>query len=466
VQLEQSPFLSLISEQRIEEMLRLMQQPRDAKLTPGIAREICQRTGSTAVIDGSIAALGQQYVLGLKVVNCRTGDSLAEEQTTVDGKEQVLDELGGMAAKLRGKLGESFRSVEKYDTPLPQATTSSLEALKALALSSRTPSPAEAIPLAKRAIELDPNFAEAYAWLAGYYFNVGETNLALETTKKAYELRERLSESEKLSIQSQYYFFVTGDLEKAREAYEVWAQSYPRSDAARNNLGLVYQALGQYDKNLTEMRDSLRLAPKDPVSYSNLVNAYLYLNRLDDAQATAEEARAKKLDGEGVHEMMYSLAFLLHDTAAMAQQVAWSAGKPGLENVMLAIEADTAGYSGRLGKAREFSSRAVASAEQVKESEVAAGYEAEAALREAVFGNAAQARLRATAALNLSTGRDEQYGAALALAMAADEARPITGRGSGEEIPGRHDRAIQLSANDSFSTRARSQGSFECYPGP
>ncbi|MFY9530819.1 MAG: serine/threonine-protein kinase [Candidatus Acidiferrales bacterium] len=426
VQLKQSPFLSLISDPRIHQTLRQMGQPADAKLTPQIAREICERTASAAIVEGSIAVLGKQYVLGLTAVNCRTGDSLAEEQERATGKEQVLAAIDKAAAKMRGKLGESLSTVQKFNTPLLQATTSSLEALKAWSLSSTssgTRTSGEAIPLLKRAIELDPNFALAYAWLAGDYLNLGERNLAIENTKKAYELRDRLSESEKLTIESQYYYIVTGDLEQAREAYEVLAQSYPRDDAARSNLGLIYQQLGQYDKNLTEMRESLRLAPKDPVSYSNLVSAYLYLNRVDDARATANEALSKILDSPDLRFQLYGLAFLENDPAGMAQQVAWSVGKPGVEDVLLAVEADTAAYSGRLAKGRVFSSRGVASAEQVKESEAAAGFEAEAAVREALFGNAAQARHRAAAALNLSTGRDVQYGAALALAMAGDEVR-------------------------------------------
>ena len=425
VQLEQSPFLSIIPDQQIQQTLQMMDQPVEAKLTPEIARELCQRTGSAAVLDGSITQIGTPYLLTLKAVNCSNGESLASTEAQAGDKSHVLDALGKAASEIRAKLGESLSTVQKLDTPIEQATTSSLEALKAFSLSSRTQSSAEAIPLLKRATELDPNFAMAYLWLGGNYSNLAEKSLAVENTKKAYNLRERVSEREKLYIESQYNYFVTGDLEKAREAYEVLAQLYPRDDAAPNNLGLIYQQFGQYEKNLAEMRESLRRAPKNPVSYSNLINAYLYVNRLEDARATAGEAQARKLDGPELHEVLYGLAFLQNDAAGMAQHWAWSAGKPGVEDVLLESEADTAAYSGRLEKAREISRRAVASAEQAGEKETAAGYEAEAALREALFGNRVEAQPRAGVALGLSTGRDVQYGAALALAMAGDAARAL-----------------------------------------
>ena len=426
VQLEQSPFLSLVSEQRIQQMLRLMGQSPDARLTPEIARDLCQRVESTAVLNGSIASLGSQYVLGLKAMNCRTGDSLAQEQVTADGKERVLKVLGEAAAKLRGKLGESLTSVQKFDTPVEQASTPSLEALQAYSLGWRTRvgkgDDAAAVPLLQRAIRLDPNFAMAYAALGTSYFNLGEASLGAENTKKAYELRDRVSEREKFYIESHYYSTVTGDLEKARRAYELWAQTYPRDWVPPDNLGGIYRILGQYDKRLAENRETLRLDASG-VSYAYLVHPYLNLNRLEEARAVAEEAQAKKLDSPLLHGALYRLAFLKNDAAGMAQQVAWSAGKPGVEDLLLAYEADTIAYSGRLGKAREFSRRAVASAQRAEQKETAAGYEAEAAMREALFGNATEARQRAAAALAVSTGRDVQYGAGLALALAGDASR-------------------------------------------
>ncbi len=427
VQLEQSPFLTFVSEQRIQQTLRLMDQPPDARLTPEIARDLCQRTQSAAFLDGSIASLGSQYVLGLKAVNCRTGDSLAQEQATADGKERVLKALGEAAAKLREKLGESLVTVQKLDTPIEQASTPSLEALQAYSLGRKTlvgkGDWAAAVPLFQRAIRLDPNFAMAYASLGVDYSNLGETSLASENTKKAYELRERVSEREKFYIESHYQHYVTGDLEKARQAYELWAQTYPRDLVPPNNLGVIYENLGEYDKALAESLEALRLDPGSGASYANLVAHYLYLNRLQEARATADEAQAKNLDSPPLRFKLYVLAFLKNDPAGMAQQVAWAAGKPGVEDALLGGEADTAAYSGRLAKAREICRRAVTSAERAQDKENAAGNEAAAALREALFGNATEARQRAAAALAFSTGRDVQLYTALALAFAGDAAR-------------------------------------------
>jgi eukaryotic-like serine/threonine-protein kinase len=422
VQLEQSPFLSLVSDREIQQTLQLMSLPADAKLTPEIARELCQRSGSTAYLSGSIASLGSQYVLGFNAVNCQTGDSLAEEQERATGKEQVLAAMDKAAAKLRAKLGESLSMVQKFDTPLEMATTPSLEALQAFSLGRETLGKgdlAATIPLYRRAIKLDPNFAMAYASLGNSYSNLGETSLGAENTRKAYELRERVSEREKLYIESHYYQHVTGDLEKARQAYELSAQVYPRDYGPRSNLSDIYAALGQYDKALVEIRESLRIEASG-LHYAELVSAYLNLNRLEEARATAEEVQAKNLDSPLLHRNLYQLAFLQNDAAGMAQQVAWAAAKPGVEDVLLVNEADTAAYSGRLGKAREFSRLAVASAERADEKQVAAGYEADAALYEALFGNTVKARQRAVAALGLSNGRDVQFGAALALAFAGD----------------------------------------------
>jgi Flp pilus assembly protein TadD/predicted Ser/Thr protein kinase len=427
VQLEQSPFLSLISEQRIQQTLRLMGQPPDVRVTPEIARDLCQRTGSAAVVDGSIAQIGTQYSLILKAVNCSSGESLASTEAQASDKNHVLDALGKAAFEIRSKLGESLSTVQKFDTPVEQATTPSLEALQAYSLGWKTfvgkGDNAAAVPLFQRAIRLDPNFAMAYASLGVDYSNLGETSLAAENTRKAYELRARVSEREKFYIESHYYHYVTGDLEKARQVYELWAQTYPRDFVPPTNLGAIYGNLGQYDKGLAESREAFRLDLGNGLSYTNLVSSYLVLNRLEEARATAEEAQVKKLDSPYLRFYLYQLAFLQNDAAGMAQQVARSAGKPGAEDVLLAFEADTAAYSGRLGKAREFSRRAVASAERAEEKETAAGYEADAALRQALFGNAAEARERVAAALVLSTGRDVQYGAALALAFAGDVAR-------------------------------------------
>ena len=426
VQLEQSPFLSLVSERRIQQTLRQMGQAPDARLTPEIARELCQRTESAAAIDGSIASLGKQYVLGLKAVNCRTGDSLAQEQTTADGKERVLNGLGEVAAKLRQKLGESLNTVEKFDTPLEQATTPSLEGLQAYSLGWKTQWAksdfAAAVPFFQRAIQLDPNFAMAYASLGTSHWVRAETSLGAENMKKAYELRERVSTREKFYIESHYHDFVTGDMEKTRQACELWTQTYPRDDVPKIVLGVVYSKLGQYDKLLAENREALRLNVSG-VTYANLVESYFYLNRLDEARDTAAEAQAKQLDSPSLRFYLYQLDFVRNDAAGMAQQVTWASGKSGSEDRFSAEEADSAAYFGKLGKARELSRRAVASAEEAGQKETAAGYEAGAALREALFGTVAEDRKRTAAALGLSTGRDVEYGAALALAFGGDTAR-------------------------------------------
>ena len=425
--MEQSPFLSLVSESRIQQTLRLMGQPADARLTPKIARELCQRAQGAAVLEGAIASLGSEYVLGLKAVNCRTGDSLAQEQRTATSKEQVLKVLDGAAVKIRSKLGESINTVEKYATPIEQATTTSLEALQAYSLGRKTAfgkgDMASAVPMLQRAIRLDPNFAMAYASLGVVYSNLGESNLAAENTRKAYELRERVSEREKFYIESHYHDFVTGDMEKTRQVYELWAQAYPRESVPSANLSIVYAGLGQLDKSLRARLEAVHLDPENGLNYSALVDAYLNLNRLEDAMATADVARAKNLDSPSLRVQLYLLAFLRNDAAGMAQQVAWSAGKPGVEDVVLAYEAKTAAYAGQLAKAREIARRAVASAKRADEQETAAGYEIDSAMREALFGNSAQARQRAIAALALSTGRDVLFGAALALALAGDSLR-------------------------------------------
>ncbi|MFY9527272.1 MAG: tetratricopeptide repeat protein, partial [Candidatus Acidiferrales bacterium] len=424
VQLDQSPFLSQVSEDQIQQTLKLMGQSPNARLTPEIAREICQRSSSAAVLNGSIAQIGMQYSVILKALNCANGQSLASTEAQAGDKNHVLDALGKAASEIRAKLGESLSTVQKFDTPVQQATTPSLEALQAYSLGMTTIGADEfaaAVPLLQRAIRLDPNFAMAYAALGTCYSNLGEAGLGAESTKKAYELRDRVSEREKFYIESHYHQFVTGNLENARHVYELWAQSYPRDTIPPTNLGTIDVYLGRYDKSLAEAQDALRLDPSG-LNYSNLVSGFLGLDRLEEARAIAEEAQAKKLDSSFLRLGLYQLAFLQNDAAGMAQQVAWSAGKSGVEDILLAEEANTAAHFGRLGKARNFSDRAAASAEQAQEKETAAGYQADAAIREALFGNAADARHRAATALGLSTGREVQYGAALALAFAGDVA--------------------------------------------
>ncbi len=427
VQLQQSPFLELVSEDKINETLKLMGRPAGDRLTPEITRELCQRTGSKAMLTGSIAELGSQYVIGLKVVNCSSGDVLAEAQEQAAGKEAVLKALDSATVSLRGKLGESLSSVQKYATPLERATTPSLEALhaytlavKAIAVNDDNPA---VVAWAQRAVHLDPNFAVAYNLLGVGYHNLGELHLAADNIRKAYQLRERVSEHEKFDIESGYYNFVVGDMEKARQSCELWAQTYPRDDVPYAILSNLYWVLGQYDKGLADAREGVRLNPASGNNYENLATSYFFLNRLDEAQVTIDEAWAKKLDTPFLHLLAYNLAFMKNDSAVMEQQMAWVMGKRGIEDVFLSAQAETAAYSGQLGKANELSGRAIASAQHAGERETAEAYETAVALREALFGYPADARKRATAALKISKGLDVEYQAALALALIGDSAR-------------------------------------------
>ena len=379
------------------------------------------------MIAGSIAALGSQYVVGLKALDCNSGEVLAEAQEPAAGKEQVLKALNSAAVSLREKLGESLTSVQKYATPLDEATTPSLEALQAYslglkALEERDDNPAVVASM-QRAIRLDPNFAAAYSLLGVGYHNLGQLELGAENTRKAYELRQRVSERERFGIETSYYNFVLGDLGKGRESCELWAQAYPRHDVPHTILNGLYLSLGQYDKALAEALEALRINPASGNNYENLAGSYMYLNRLEDARSTIQEAWAKKLDTPYMHSFAYVLALFGGDRAAMEQQAAWMMGKPGIEDSLMSWQADIAAYSGLQETSTELSRRAIASAQNAGEKETAAAYQANSSLREALFGNTAQARQQAGAALDLSTGRDVQFEAALVLAMVGDESR-------------------------------------------
>jgi eukaryotic-like serine/threonine-protein kinase len=424
MQLKQSPFLSVLSDERIRRTLPLMGKAADAPLTSQVARDLCMRTASTAVVEGSIASLGGHYVVGLDVVNCHSGDSLDEEQVEVARKEEVLKALGNASTRLRGRLGESLSTVERFDTPL-EVTTPSLEALRLLELGYKAESQgnyAEAIPPLQQAIRLDPNFAAGYGTLAAVYSNLGEIGLAAENTKKAYELRGTLSEREKLGAESAYYGFVTGDLEKQRKTSELLAQLYPRYDAYQFNLGNLYESLGQYEKGLEGARGAVRLDPSDPWNLAFLADAYVVSNRFGEARATIQQAQKIGSDS-ALHGELYLLAFLEGDASGMSRQLAWAAGKPGIEDSFLGQQADTSAYYGRLADARGFSKRAVASAERADLIETAGDHAADIALIEALMGNKAVARQQADIALRHSKSRNVQYGAALALALANDSAQ-------------------------------------------
>jgi len=426
VDLGQSPFLNILSEDKVRQTLQEMTRSPGERLTQDLAREVCQRAGSKAYVAGSIAALGAQYVIGLEALNCASGDVLAREQMTAAGKEQVLPSLGHSAAKLRNEVGESLSSVQKFDVPLEQATTNSLGALKAYTLGVKTrreKGEAEAIPFFKRAIELDPNFASSYAFLAVDYINLNQPHLGADYLKKAFDLRDRVTEPEKFRITWLYYQNVTGELEKANQTAELWIQVYPRDYFPYIFLGVDYMVLGQYEKAATVTREAPRLDPNNVIPYLNLGQIYLALNRFDEARAITDEAFGRKLEGIPLHLNLYALAFLQSNEAAMKQQADWAIEKAGAEDQMFSLESDTEAWSGRLGKARELSRQAVESARRNDEQEAAALWQANAALREALFGNAEAARKNAAAAVALAPGShfaEEQ--AALAYALASDAA--------------------------------------------
>jgi serine/threonine protein kinase len=424
VQLEQSPFLSLVSDERMQRTLRLMGQPPDARLTPEVAREICERTASAAVLEGSAASLGSQYVLGLRAKNCRTGDVLDEEQVQATRKEEVLNALSQIASKFRTRVGESLATIEKHDTPLAEATTSSLEALKAYSASRKaafTTGYTTAVPLLQRAIEIDPKFAMAYAFLGRNYGDIGESVLSAESTSKAWQLRDRASDREKFFITVTYHRQVTGNLEKARETCELWTQTYPRdADAHGMFSGFTSQGSGRYEKSIEEAKKAIGIDPDFVPGYNNLAFSYVCLDRLGEAESTLRRAAERNLEIPDLLLLRYYIAFLKGDKTAMEREVALSQGKAGAEDWIAHSEALVLARSGQLQLARKTSRRAVGLAQQAGQPERAAVYETGVAVWEALFGNASAARQSAMEALELSKGRDVEYGAAFALALAGD----------------------------------------------
>jgi eukaryotic-like serine/threonine-protein kinase len=426
---QQSPFLSVLSDRRVRNTLKLMGHSLEERLTPEVAQEVCQRTGSKLALTGSIASLGSKYVLGLNAVNCQSGDSLVKQQVQAAKKEDVLDALDDLATTLRKKVGESLSTVEEYDTPIKEATTPSLEALKAYSLGIKTRSTqgdSAAVPLFRRAIELDPNFAMAFARLGISYSNLGQPALASSNIETAYGLRGRVSEREKLTLSAYYFTYVTGEVEKANQNYELWTQAYPRDDVPHNNLAVNYQYQGQYDKALAETSESIRLNPEEStISRSNLVAFYALTNRLEEAKLTYQQTLARKAETWYLHDSRFAVAFLEGDAAEMDRQLSWAVGKPGMEDALLSHQADVEAFSGHLAKAREFSRRAVESAQHAEESEDAAKNQMNATLREMEFGNGAQVRSETASALARSSTTNIRVLAAFALARAGDSDRAL-----------------------------------------
>jgi Tfp pilus assembly protein PilF len=423
--LEQSPFLNIISDRRVTQTLKLMGRSPAEHLQPELAREVCLRTGSRATVAGSIGRMGSQYVIALTANNCSTGDSLAHLQVEAASREAVLTTLGKAAYDLRRKLGESSSSAQKFDTPIEEATTPSLEALQAYSLGRKTArekgSPAD-IPYYKRAIELDPSFAVAYAALGVSYVNLGQPSVASQYVAKAYELRERVSEREKYRIAANYYHVVTGELEKSAETYELWKQSYPRDFAPCINLGLGYIWLGEYEKSAAETKEGLRIEPNNVLTYTNLAGIYIKLGKLKEAKSILDEAQARNLSSKFMRSNLYYLAFLAGDAPGMEQQVAEVRNKTGDEDTLLSQQSDTEAYYGHLRRARDLSRQAVESASRADAKEAAASWLVNAALREAEYGNAAEASKEVAEALRLAAGRDVKGVAALGLARAGNVA--------------------------------------------
>ncbi len=421
IQLGQSPFLSQLSQGRVNQILQLMGRRPGERLTPEVTREVCLRADAKAMVVGSIVALGAQYVIGLKAVNCETSDLLAEAQEQAAGKEAVLRALDVAVISMRGKLGESLASVKKYSTPLREATTSSLEALKTYSQAMMTLNSQgsdAALPLLKRTVELDPSFAEAYAAISSTYGQLNQFARAAEYGRRAYDLRERASEVERFAIETNYYELSTGEPENAVQMCQLWRRAYPRDARPVRDLGLMYAILGNHEEGLKHAREALQMGPRTTNYYFILARENMSLNRLEDAAAVFKEAEQRKMQDELLLLARYQLAFLKEDAAQMAQLTTRANVGPGTEALLLAAQADTEAWHGRLKAARSFTEHAVTASARHDAEESAAIFQAEAALREVAVGNRQQAHLYATTAVRLASNRDVRPMAALAFADA------------------------------------------------
>ena len=424
VVLTQSPFLNVASDIQVSEMLQRMGRAPNDQLTHEVAREVCLRLGGKAILIGSISSLGSHYVVGLQALGCADGDMLATGQAEAANKESVLKALDGVTSQVRGKMGESLSSLEKYDFPV-NITTKSLEALKAFSVGqrmSRESGEVAAIPFFRQAIQLDPDFALAYTTLGRAYEDLGEDREAMEYFTKAYDLRNRLSEREKYYITTLYSELVTGDLEQAKQAGELWVQAYPRDGYAREKLGTVYGDLGDNEKAYSQAKEAVRLDPESNINIFNSVTTASALNRLDEAQRTLDTAKARGLDGPEIHVSMYSLAFLRGDPAETQRQIAWAVSEPGTEYLFLSTHSDTEAYYGRLHNARSLSRHAVESATREGIRETAALCEISAALREVELGNVSRARQGVRIALSLAPSASVKFLVVLILAKTGDTA--------------------------------------------
>jgi eukaryotic-like serine/threonine-protein kinase len=422
--LVQSPFLNVMSDSSVSQTFGLMTKPANTRLTPQITQEVCQRANGKAWIEGSIGSIGSEYIIGLKAVNCQNGDTLAQEQVTATGKEKVLDALGDAASQLRRAVGESLTNVNRFDVPLAQATTSSLEALKAASLGEQTlreQGTAAALPFFQHAVELDPNFATGYLYLGKMFSSSGQAERARELFAKAYSLRQHASEREKFDIDSIYYESVSGDLEGATRVFREWLDTYPRDQVALGNLATVYDEKGQYDQALELDRESLRQEPNDVGGYLNLAVGLIALNRFSESRRTLQEALDRKLDDALLHYLLWLLPFFGGEEPGMAGQVAWSKQNPESIPTFLYLESSVAAHSGHLRESRKLNLEAMEAAEHAGNKEGASRWRAAGALREAAFGNLPQARqIALTATSPPSPGAKAEGMEALVLAWSGD----------------------------------------------
>jgi DNA-binding winged helix-turn-helix (wHTH) protein/tetratricopeptide (TPR) repeat protein len=424
IQLEQSPFLSLISDQRIQFTLRLMGRPANARLTPEVARGICERTGSAAVLDGSIAPIGSQYVLELRARSCRSGEILDQEQTQAAKKEDVLNALGQMASRFRKRVGESLTTIQQRNTPLAEATTPSLEALEAFSTGWKlhtTTGTMAALPFMQRAVEIDPNFALAHATLGREYANVDEFERSLESTTRAWQLREHTSDREKFFIDTNYQILAIGNLELARGTCEAWARAYPRDPVPLTMLaGFPSKGEGRYEQAVLAARKAVELDPDFTMGYYNLAVNNAYLGRLDEAENALRRAAGRGLEIDEFLMLKHDIAFLKGDAADMALASTQARQRSGADTWISDKEASALAYSGHLRQARVLSQQAIDQGIQGAQPERAALWQAGASLREALFGNAPEAEKSANKALKLSNNSEVEYGAAFALAIVGD----------------------------------------------
>jgi hypothetical protein len=421
--LEQSPALYLLPEQRLQETLRLMARPAGQPIASDVARELCQRAGGQAVLSGSITGLGTLYVIGLTATDCASGEVLAREQVRAAGKEQVLPAVDKAAIDLRARLGESLASLQKYDAPLEQATTPSLKALQAYSEGiavRNTQGDLESVPYFQRAIELDPAFAMAYNRLGGVWYDTLKFNSAAENFRKAFALRQRVSQRERFYIESRYYHFVTGELEKTLSVYQQWEREFPRDSVSYTGAGMVHNALGEYEQSVPEFQAALQRNPSLAYNYTNLAEALLNLDRRQEVRAVLEEMNKRNLSSTDEYLTRYQLAFLEGDTAEMERQAEIASGKAEISEILLLSRAQTEACRGRFGETRLLLRQTIELATTLRENERAADWQAYGALLEAEFGNRNLARQQATAALRFSDGRDTRILAALALARAGE----------------------------------------------